>query len=166
MFVKYIKILSLLLLLAGISVGTASCSSKEKQNDEPLISSAEGPRKVMPINKDDEGVEHVDLKQAFFDYDKAVLRAEGKAALRYDAEWLKKHPDAIFQIEGHCDERGTPDYNMKLGEKRAAAARRYLIALGVPASRLTMVSYGADPGTTPNVMAKNRRAGFVVVYSK
>jgi len=147
-------------------MGTASCSSKEREPEEPIISAAEGPHEAFKLNRDEQGVEHVDLKQAYFDYDKATLRPEGKKALRYDAQWLKAHPDATFQVEGHCDERGTPDYNMKLGERRAEAARRYLIALGVPASRLTTVSYGADAGSGANVRAKNRRAGFVVVYEK
>ncbi len=168
MAAQWFRMVSFFLLLTGLSIGTASCSSKEHSSDEPLISANTGPHEPFKLNikEDDDGVEHVDLRQAYFDYDKATLRPEGKKALRENAKWLKAHADANLQIEGHCDERGTPEYNMKLGEKRAAAARRYLISLGIPSSRLDTVSYGADPGSAPSVMAKNRRAGFVVVYSK
>jgi peptidoglycan-associated lipoprotein len=84
------------------------------------------------------------LKPAFFDYAKADLRDDARAALAADAEWLKRYPSFQFVVEGHCDERGTEAYNLALGEQRAAAAKDYLSALGVDASRIRTVSYGKE----------------------
>ena len=75
------------------------------------------------------------LKDAFFDYDRADLREDARAALAADAQWLKKYGSAKILIEGHCDERGTEEYNLALGDRRANATREYLASLGVPASR-------------------------------
>lgn len=84
------------------------------------------------------------LKDAFFDYDKADLREDARAALAGDALWLKKYQGAKIMIEGHCDERGTEEYNLALGDRRANAAREYLASLGVPGSRVLSVSYGKE----------------------
>ena len=87
-------------------------------------------------------------------------------ALNTNAEILKKYPNWVITIEGHCDERGTAEYNLALGEKRALAAKTYLVSLGVPADRLRTVSYGkefpVDPGHDESAWSKNRRAHFVV----
>ncbi len=84
------------------------------------------------------------LNDIFFDFDRWSLSDGSKDALAHNAEWLKANPSHKVAIEGHCDERGTQSYNMVLGEKRAAAARNYLIELGVPANRLMVVSYGKE----------------------
>jgi peptidoglycan-associated lipoprotein len=92
--------------------------------------------------------------------------AEARAALDANAAVLKKYPTWVVTIEGHCDERGTAEYNLALGERRAAAAQSYLAALGIPASRIKTVSYGKefpfDPGHDEAAWAKNRRAHFVI----
>jgi peptidoglycan-associated lipoprotein len=106
------------------------------------------------------------LKPLFFDYDSADVNAAGQAALDGNAALLKKYPTWTVTIEGHCDERGTAEYNLALGERRAVAARAYLVSVGLSADRLRTVSYGKefpfDPGHDESAFAKNRRAHFVV----
>ena len=106
------------------------------------------------------------LQPAFFEFDAAVLSSDAQAALNADAAVLKKYPAWTVTIEGHCDERGTAEYNLALGERRAVAAQAYLVSLGIPADRLRTVSYGKefpfDPGHTEAAWAKNRRAHFVI----
>ena len=106
------------------------------------------------------------LKPVFFEYDSAEITAEGKSALDANAAILKRYSTWAVSIEGHCDERGTAEYNLALGERRAVAARTYLISLGISADRLRTVSYGRefpfDPGHDEAAFAKNRRAPFVI----
>ena len=102
----------------------------------------------------------------FFGYDQSEVSVEGQAVLNANAEIMKKYPTWVITIEGHADERGTAEYNLALGERRALAARNYLVSLGIPADRLRTVSYGKefpfDPGRTEEAFAENRRAHFVV----
>ena len=106
------------------------------------------------------------FKPVFYDFDSTDLNATGQAALNENAELMKRYPSWVVTVEGHCDERGTAEYNLALGERRALSARNYLVSLGIPADRLRTVSYGKefpfDPGRTEEAYAKNRRAHFVV----
>jgi peptidoglycan-associated lipoprotein len=106
------------------------------------------------------------LKPAFFDYDKADIRGDARDVLSANATWLKKYPSVQFTIEGHSDERGTAQYNLALGDRRANAAKDYLVSLGVDASRIKTVSYGKErpfaTGHDEDSWQKNRRAHFVV----
>jgi peptidoglycan-associated lipoprotein len=106
------------------------------------------------------------VKVIYFDLDKYDLRADARATLAQNAKWLKENPSWRIQIEGHCDERGTNDYNLALGDRRANSARDYLISAGVPASRVQTISYGEErPGTQGNneaAWARNRRGEFVI----
>ena len=106
------------------------------------------------------------LKPLFFELDSSDVNAAGQAALDTDAATLKKYPSWTVTIEGHCDERGTAEYNLALGERRAVAARAYLVSVGISADRLRTVSYGKEfpfePGHDEAAFAKNRRAHFVV----
>jgi peptidoglycan-associated lipoprotein len=106
------------------------------------------------------------LKAVFFEFDSNEISASAQAVLNENATVLKRYPNWTVTIEGHCDERGTAEYNLALGERRAAAARSYLVALGVPADKLRTVSYGKefpfDPGHDDAAYGKNRRAHFVV----
>jgi peptidoglycan-associated lipoprotein len=101
-----------------------------------------------------------------FEFDSANLSMETQDILRRKAEWLKENPRAKVIIEGHCDERGTNEYNLALGDRRAFSAKSFLVDLGISASRLTTVSYGEerplDPGAGEDAWAKNRRAHFVI----
>jgi peptidoglycan-associated lipoprotein len=106
------------------------------------------------------------LSPVFYLYDSADVAPDMQATLQKNAEILRQYPSWVVTIEGHCDERGTTEYNLTLGDRRAQAARAYLISLGIPAERLKTVSYGNefpfDPGKTEEAYAKNRRAHFVV----
>jgi peptidoglycan-associated lipoprotein len=100
--------------------------------------------------------------RVFFDTDMSNIREDGRQTLNRQAEWLKKYTNYPITIEGHCDERGTREYNLALGERRANAARQYLIAQGIPAARVKTISYGKerpDPvGSDEAAWARNRRA--------
>jgi peptidoglycan-associated lipoprotein len=106
------------------------------------------------------------FKPAFFILDSDALDDAAKQALAADAEVLKTYPTWVVTIEGHCDERGTAEYNLALGDRRALAARNYLVTLGIAADRLRTVSYGKefpfDPGHDETAWLKNRRAHFVL----
>ena len=106
------------------------------------------------------------LKPVFFALDSSEIDPAGKTVLDANAPLLKRYPGWTVTIEGHCDERGTAEYNLALGERRAVAARAYLMSLGIPADRLRTVSYGKefpfDAGHDEGGWAKNRRAHFVI----
>jgi peptidoglycan-associated lipoprotein len=106
------------------------------------------------------------FQPVFFGLDSFEVDSTAQQALTANAGILKKYPAWVITLEGHCDERGTAEYNLALGEKRALAAKTYLISLGVPADRLRTVSYGKefpfDPGHDEGAWSKNRRAHFVV----
>jgi peptidoglycan-associated lipoprotein len=109
------------------------------------------------------------LKDAFFDYDKSALREDQKAALGEDVAWLKGNAGAKVLIEGHCDERGTAEYNLGLGERRAKAVKDYLIAAGIAAERLSIISYGKERpfvlGHDESAWQWNRR-GHVILQGR
>jgi peptidoglycan-associated lipoprotein len=106
------------------------------------------------------------LRPAFFALDSSDIDPVAKAALDADAAILKQNATWVVTVEGHCDERGTAEYNLALGDRRAAAAVAYLKAVGIPAARLKTVSYGKefpfDPGHDESAYSKNRRAHFVI----
>jgi len=106
------------------------------------------------------------FQPVFFPLDSFEVDGTAQQALSTNAALLKKYPSWVITIEGHCDERGTAEYNLALGEKRALAAKTYLVSLGIPADRLRTVSYGKefpfDPGHDEGAWSKNRRAHFVV----
>jgi peptidoglycan-associated lipoprotein len=104
--------------------------------------------------------------RVFFDFDKSVIKPEGRTTLQRQAEWLKKYPNVSVTIEGHCDERGTREYNLALGERRATAARNALVALGIAPNRIKTISYGKERpavlGSNEAAWAQNRRAVTVI----
>ena len=106
------------------------------------------------------------LKPVYFDYDKSNILPQYQPVLEGIAAWMNARPDRNLLVEGHCDERGTDEYNLALGERRALAVRRYLVALGVAADRVHTISYGEEmpavPGSTEAAWSKNRRAEFKV----
>ena len=106
------------------------------------------------------------LKPLFFELDSSEVSADGQKLLQENAAIMKKYPTWQITIEGHCDERGTAEYNLALGERRALAAKNYLVSLGIPADKVKTVSYGKefpfDPGHDDNAWKNNRRAHFVI----
>ena len=107
------------------------------------------------------------LGDIHFDFDKSDIRADSREILQKNADWLQNNPDIKIQIEGHCDERGTAEYNLALGERRAMSTKKYLISLGISADRIYTISYGEelpiDPNHSEDAWSKNRRAHFLVI---
>ena len=110
------------------------------------------------------------FKNIYFDFDKYDIRPDAAETLKKIGEYMLKHPDIKILIEGHCDERGTREYNLVLGEQRALSSRRYLIVMGVSPKRMYTVSYGedmpADPRSNEEAWAKNRRCEFKIEVEK
>ncbi|MBI4634224.1 MAG: peptidoglycan-associated lipoprotein Pal [Deltaproteobacteria bacterium] len=107
-----------------------------------------------------------EMADIHFEYDKYSLKPEDREILKNHAEWLNKNQKVKIMIEGHCDERGTAEYNLALGERRALEAKNYIVKLGVVEKRVSTVSYGKerplDPGHNETAWAKNRRDRFVL----
>ena len=105
----------------------------------------------------------------FFDLDRSNVRADARATLDKQSAWLKQYPQVTVTIEGHCDERGTREYNLALGNRRATAVKNYLVATGINANRITTISYGKERpavvGSNEQAWAQNRR-GVTVVTSR
>ena len=175
-------ILALLLVLPGLLMAVG-CQKKTvmQQTDQPAPAPApkeEKPAAVWPwqthwIEKPaavapgpDKMSAMVMQEDIYFAYDRSFLSPMAQENLKRKADWLMANPGATATIEGHCDERGTGEYNLALGERRAESAKSFLIDLGIAAKRLSTVSYGeenpVDPRSIEEAWAKNRRAHFVV----
>jgi peptidoglycan-associated lipoprotein len=107
-----------------------------------------------------------EVKDAFFDFDKADIRTDARDALSQTAQFLRSYPQLKVVIEGHCDERGSTEYNLALGDRRAASAKQFLVSLGIPADRMETVSYGKErpfcTASTEECWQQNRRAHFIM----
>ena len=142
-----------------------------KGGDIASLSSSGGmsARQRAEITREEKAAIEAGLQDVFFGYDQWALSDTGMEALNRDAQWLKDHPGAVMKVEGHCDERGTADYNIVLGDKRAKAARSYLIESGVGPKQVAIVSYGkARPFCTDpaeSCYQQNRR-GHVLLNVK
>ena len=129
---------------------------------EPIAIAEDGinARSLDDLNRDSP------FKPAFFPLDSAELDDDGRAVVTANAAVMRKYPTWMITVEGHCDERGTPEYNLALGERRAVAVRTYLVSLGIAADRVRVVSYGKefpfDQGHNEKAWASNRRAHFVI----
>jgi peptidoglycan-associated lipoprotein len=110
------------------------------------------------------------LKDVFYDFDRYDLSADARTTLRANADWLRTNPSARVEIEGHCDERGTNEYNLALGAKRAQTAREFLTTLGIAGDRLSTISYGEEIPVCreheESCWKQNRRARFVIVQGR
>jgi peptidoglycan-associated lipoprotein len=104
------------------------------------------------------------MQPVYFDFDKTTLSTDAQSTLARNAEWLRANPQVRVQVEGNADERGTEEYNLALGERRAESVKGYLTSLGIESNRLNTLSYGeerpADPGHSESAWSKNRRAEF------
>ncbi|MDZ4660858.1 MAG: peptidoglycan-associated lipoprotein Pal [Pseudomonadota bacterium] len=161
---------ALLVLFVGVLVN--SCSSKPKNADEAGAGAGgaglEDPsvsKQNMDFNPGGSDAGVGGLYTITFDYDQSNITKQGKELLSKNADWIKKNPNSVIQIEGHCDERGSVEYNFALGERRAKVTKDFLAGLGVDGSRLRIISYGKekplDKGDNDSAFAKNRRANFV-----
>jgi peptidoglycan-associated lipoprotein len=162
MHMKLVGVVAVTLLLAA-------CSSKKtaETGSETTGAGSETAGAAIPGSE-------ADLQQnvgdrVFFELNTSELSQEARGTLDRQAAWLKRYPSVAVTVEGHCDERGTREYNMALGARRSNAARAYLVALGIPSGRIQTVSYGAERpavlGTGESVWSQNRRAVTVVASS-
>jgi len=128
--------------------------------DTPLVEDEVGDRSLDDLNRDSP------FKPVFFGLDASDMDDAGRATAQANADLLRKYPTWVITVEGHCDERGTAEYNLALGERRAVAVKTYLVSLGIAPDRIRTVSYGKefpfDPGHNEEAWAKNRRAHFVI----
>jgi peptidoglycan-associated lipoprotein len=153
---KSLAALAAVVLLAGCDANSGSGSMNG--------SGGTGGGPVRPGSQEDL-VQNVG-DRVFFDYDSASIDGTSQATLEKQAAWLKQYSSINVTVEGHCDERGTREYNLALGERRAAAAKKYLVGLGVAASRISTISYGKERpavvGSDESSWSQNRRAVTVV----
>ncbi|MES2854869.1 MAG: peptidoglycan-associated lipoprotein Pal [Bdellovibrionota bacterium] len=163
--------------LAGLVVALAAGCAKPKKTGTDGDGSVDGSGDVsgeMPvisdksIGTDSQGSDSgniAGLNTIFFEYDQARLTADARKKLAGNAEWIKSNSGMTIQIEGHTDERGSVEYNLSLGERRAKSVKTYLEGLGVESRRMTIISYGEEKpmqsGESEGVWSKNRRANFV-----
>ena len=149
---------------AGDAAGASGASSTSSSSDTSASSSSSETASSAAATPAEELASIGD--RVFFDYDSSALSAEAKATLAAQAAFLAGNPSVIITVEGHCDERGTREYNLALGERRATAARDYLVAQGVNAARIKTISYGKERpsfiGSNPYAYSKNRRAVSVI----
>jgi peptidoglycan-associated lipoprotein len=179
---KKLVILSLAIIL--VFSFAVSCKKKAKvvppppppqAQEQPKIEKVEPPVVQEPKFSEEELFLQKSLDQinrekplgtVYFDYDKALIRDDAKPTLDMNASWLKKFRTIQILIEGNCDERGTEEYNMALGEKRAKSAQDYLLTMGIGADRMKIISYGKsqpiNPGHDDAAWQMNRRADFRV----
>jgi len=180
---------SLSLVLGFVIIVAGGCAKNEvAKNDGPI---AAGITTVDPVKTEqlseqpisqlpnEEGATHDALSQIanagepksgldeiYFEFDAYLLSSKARETLLKNAELLREEPAPVVRIEGHCDERGSDQYNLALGEKRARSAMQYLVTLGIPEKRISIISYGeekpADPGHDEASWAKNRRDAFVI----
>jgi peptidoglycan-associated lipoprotein len=166
-----------LLVVAVSLVALGACAKKQRIEDLPPpargtggisgdTTAPTGPARATPGSQED-FVASVAADRIYFDTDAFDVDAEDQATLQSQAQWLARYPNVRVSVEGHCDERGTRDYNLALGERRANAAKNYLIGLGVNASRISTISYGKERpdalGSDEAAWARNRRAVSVTV---
>jgi peptidoglycan-associated lipoprotein len=154
---------SIFLVSLGLLV-LSSCAKKDVKTDAPMpMASQEAPPPALPVD------EQNDLETVHFDYDSAKLTSTAKKILHQNATWLKKKENSkvTIKVEGHCDERGSEEYNIKLGDKRAEAVKHYLVSHGIRSKRMTMESFGKDrpmdAGHDEEAWAKNRRCAFRIL---
>lgn len=167
---------SMMLLVSGAALALSACAKKAPEALPPAPADVAPPPAPPAAPPPPSGpapgsqadfMASISADRIFFDTDKSDVDDEDRATLRSQAEWLMRYPGKRITLEGHCDERGTRDYNLALGERRANAAKNYLAALGVDPGRITTISYGKERpvalGSDETSWAQNRRAVTVTV---
>lgn len=182
---NFMRLMTVVTVVASLSMFSAGCTKKTVRTDKDgtgaisqngkqggeAIGSEESLSAGSSANMADsaysEGRTSMELLPVYFDFDKSNIRSDQKGRIEGNAYYMKNHPGAIVRIEGNCDERGTNEYNMALGERRAMSSKKYLINLGVPESRMQTVSYGEEKpllyGHDELSWAQNRRDDFVIL---
>jgi peptidoglycan-associated lipoprotein len=151
----------------GCKSGTKIKPAVEPEAEEKVVVEEPAPPPVEEkVIKEEKPVE-IKLEPIYFDFDRYFIREDAKKTLNQNAKILKDNPAVKIRIEGNCDERGTAEYNLALGEKRAKSAKDYMVNLGIDPARITVISYGKEkplyPGHNEEAWSKNRRDDFVIV---
>lgn len=168
-----IKSFGFILLIALITVALGGCGCFQQQMKGetdapkgPAAVVAPEAKPVIPVAQGTSPESVVIMKSINFDFDKYNIRKNDAAILKENAAWFAANPGKKVKVEGHCDERGTVEYNLALGQKRADSAKNFLVNLGIDGRSIDTVSYGKekplDPGHNEAAWAKNRRAQFVL----
>lgn len=170
-----LKNLTKLIAILAIGVTFINCRGKEEKPEESTPTESTSPAvqdnsavdsTAMSFDAAGSDSGKIDgLKTVFFDYDKATLSGEAKKVIQGNVEWMKKNANTKVQIEGHCDNRGSIEYNVALGERRANSVKDYMMSLGLSGNRLATISYGEEKplvsSENESAWKKNRRANFV-----
>ena len=169
--VKTIRQLSLIFVAVAFVFSMDACRSKKTAEDNAAGAGGEAGAPSLestPMNFDAAGSDSgkiEGLQTIQFEYDKSALTSEAKSKIQSNVQWMKDHAGSKIQIEGHCDARGSIEYNLSLGERRAKAVKSYMTSLGIPSSRLSIISYGKEKplssGDSEADYARNRRANFL-----
>lgn len=157
LFVKSLAVLSAVLLISACDTVPGSSGGADGKGGMAGGPTRPGSQEDLSQNVGD---------RVFFEYDSAVLSADAQHTLERQAAWLKQYSNMNITVEGHCDERGTREYNLALGERRAASAKKYLVGQGIAASRISTISYGKERpaviGSDESAWGQNRRAVSVI----
>lgn len=173
MFRQMFKSVILVALIVGTLGSMTACSSQKKKTGSEGTdgistdtSSNTGSNSAFELNGDSDSRKAGGLVTVYFDYNSAVLKDDTVQSLQTNVEFLKANPSVKIQVEGHCDERGSVQFNLALGEKRAKSVREYLVANGVESSRITTISLGKERpvafGHEESAWSQNRRGNFVI----
>jgi peptidoglycan-associated lipoprotein len=167
---KLMVVFVVLAFACGTMLMMSSCAKKQVGTGEVAKPAAAGPAAAAPAAPSTTGVDMAQDVRAFeaegiyFDFDKSEIKADAKAILEKKAAWLRANPSYKVRIEGNCDERGTNEYNLALGDRRAKAAQKFLNALGISMDRMNTISYGEEKPTckekNEKCWSKNRRDDF------
>jgi peptidoglycan-associated lipoprotein len=147
---------------------TADQEAKAKaEAEEERLKAEELARQKKEAQQKKEAKAQFENKKIYFSFDSSELSEEARQTLENKAEWMRSNPDSEISVEGHCDERGTAEYNLALGERRAESAKKYLNALGIESDRIDTISYGEEKpaveGSGEEVWSQNRRAEFNII---
>ena len=166
------RLLFLMTTAAFLALALSGCPKKPAPQPEtkPVVQADTTPKHVEPPKVEQpvkKTIVESEFQTVYFDFDKYNLRPDAKSALDSNYALLKMFPDVVIKIEGHCDERGTVEYNLSLGQKRAQSTQDYLTGLGVAANRISTISYGKErpavQGNDEAAWAKNRRCEFRII---
>ena len=161
---RFLSMIAAVSLVAACSTTQDTTGGADSGGAQPMTETS---APSQPVMGESQKMVEKTLSEQFFDFDKSDLKPEGRVTLRKWAVWLRVNPDVALTVEGHCDERGTREYNLALGERRANAVKEYLISQGVGADRIRTISYGeerpADPRSNEEAWAQNRRSVGVLM---
>lgn len=166
-FLLIIGLIGLMMLASGCHKKTAPPVEQPQVVETVTPPPPAPPPPPPPAQEQVQQIKDTDFQIVYFDFDKYNVRGDQRAALDQNAAVLRDNPKVVIKIEGHCDERGTVEYNLALGDRRANAVKKYLTDLGIPADRIETISYGKERpavmGTGEEVWSKNRRAAFRIL---